>query len=55
MLAGLDSVLSFIPQVLLLYLFLSIMEDTGYMARVAFILDRACRKFGLSGKASGNV
>ncbi len=51
LLAGLDSVLSFIPQVLLLYLFLSIMEDTGYMARVAFILDRACRKFGLSGKA----
>lgn len=51
LLTGLDSVLSFIPQVLLLYLFLSIMEDTGYMARVAFILDRACRKFGLSGKA----
>lgn len=51
LLSGLDSVLSFIPQVLLLYLFLSIMEDTGYMARVAFILDRACRRFGLSGRA----
>ena len=51
LLTGLDSVLSFIPQVLLLYLFLSIMEDTGYMARVAFSLDRACRRFGLSGKA----
>ena len=51
LLSGLDSVLSFIPQVMLLYLFLSILEDTGYMARVAFILDRACRRFGLSGKA----
>lgn len=51
LLSGLDSVLSFIPQVMLLYLFLSIMEDTGYMARVAFILDRACRRFGLSGRA----
>lgn len=51
LLTGLDSVLSFIPQVMLLYLFLAILEDTGYMARVAFILDRACRRFGLSGKA----
>lgn len=51
LLSGIDSVLSFVPQVLLLYLFLSIMEDTGYMARVAFILDRACRRFGLSGRA----
>lgn len=51
LLSGLDSVLSFIPQVLLLYLFLSILEDTGYMARVAFILDRAFRRFGLSGRA----
>lgn len=48
---GLFSVLSFIPQILLLFLFLSILEDTGYMARVAFIMDRAFRKFGLSGKA----
>ncbi len=49
--AGLFSVLSFIPQILLLFLFLSLLEDTGYMARVAFIMDRAFRKFGLSGKA----
>ncbi|MCM1043181.1 MAG: ferrous iron transport protein B [Corallococcus sp.] len=48
---GLSSVLSFLPQVLLLFLFLSILEDSGYMARVAFIMDRAFRKFGLSGKA----
>ena len=51
LLSGIDSVLSFVPQVLLLYLFLSILEDTGYMARVAFILDRAFRRFGLSGRA----
>ncbi|MCQ2771796.1 MAG: ferrous iron transporter B [Bacilli bacterium] len=50
-LAGLDSVCSFIPQIMLLFLFIAIMEDTGYMARIAFILDRAFRKFGLSGKA----
>ncbi len=48
---GLDSVCSFIPQIMLLFLFIAIMEDTGYMARIAFILDRAFRKFGLSGKA----
>ncbi|MBR4237572.1 ferrous iron transporter B [bacterium] len=50
-LTGIDSIFSFIPQVLLLYLFVSILEDSGYMARVAFIMDRAFRKFGLSGKA----
>lgn len=50
-LAGLFAVLSFLPQILVLFLFLSIMEDTGYMARVAFILDRIFRKFGLSGRA----
>lgn len=50
-LAGLDAVCSFIPQIMLLFLFIAIMEDTGYMARIAFILDRAFRKFGLSGKA----
>ena len=50
-LAGLDAVLSFIPQILMLFLFIAILEDSGYMARVAFILDRAFRKFGLSGKA----
>lgn len=50
-LTGLDAVCSFIPQIMLLFLFIAIMEDTGYMARIAFILDRAFRKFGLSGKA----
>jgi ferrous iron transport protein B len=50
-LGGLSAVLSFIPQILLLLLFFSIMEDSGYMARVAFILDRIFRKFGLSGRA----
>lgn len=48
---GVFSVLSFIPQILVLFLFLSILEDSGYMARVAFIMDRAFRKFGLSGKS----
>lgn len=51
MLAGVFSVLSFVPQILLLFLFFSILEDSGYMARVAFILDRIFRKFGLSGRA----
>ncbi|MFA5448966.1 MAG: ferrous iron transport protein B [Clostridia bacterium] len=51
LLSGLDAVLSFLPQILLLYLFLSILEDSGYMARVAFIMDRAFRRFGMSGKA----
>ena len=50
-LGGLFAVLSFVPQILLLFLFFSILEDTGYMARVAFILDRLFRKFGLSGRA----
>jgi len=50
-LGGLFSVLSFLPQILLLFLFFSILEDSGYMARVAFILDRMFRKFGLSGRA----
>lgn len=48
---GVFAVLSFIPQILVLFLFLSILEDTGYMARIAFILDRAFRRFGLSGKS----
>ena len=48
---GLDAVLSFVPQILILFLFIAILEDSGYMARIAFILDRAFRKFGLSGKA----
>lgn len=50
-LGGLAAVLSFVPQILLLLLFFAIMEDSGYMARVAFILDRIFRKFGLSGRA----
>ena len=49
--AGVFAVLSFVPQILLLFLFFSILEDTGYMARVAFILDLIFRKFGLSGRA----
>ncbi len=48
---GLDAVLSFIPQIMILFLFIAILEDSGYMARIAFILDRAFRRFGLSGKA----
>mgnify|MGYP005867426177 CR=1 FL=1 len=48
---GVSGVLSFVPQILFLFLCISILEDSGYMARVAFILDRAFRKFGLSGRA----
>ena len=48
---GLFAVIGFLPQILLLFLFFSILEDSGYMARVAFILDRIFRKFGLSGRA----
>lgn len=51
MLGGLFAVIGFLPQILLLFLFFSILEDSGYMARVAFILDRLFRKFGLSGRA----
>ncbi|MBR0193975.1 MAG: ferrous iron transporter B [Bacilli bacterium] len=50
-LSGLFAILGFLPQILVLFLFFSTMEDTGYMARVAFILDRIFRKFGLSGRA----
>ena len=50
-LSGLFAVLGFVPQILILFLFFSILEDSGYMARVAFILDRIFRKFGLSGRA----
>lgn len=49
--AGVGSVLSFLPTILLLFFFLSILEDTGYMARVAFIMDKLLRKIGLSGKS----
>jgi ferrous iron transport protein B len=48
---GISAVLSFIPQILVLFLCFSILEDSGYMARVAFILDRALRRFGVSGRA----
>ena len=51
LLTGLDAVLSFIPQIMILFLFIAILEDSGYMARIAFILDRTFRRFGLSGKA----
>lgn len=50
-LSGLSSVLSFVPQIVFLLLLLSILEDTGYMARVAFILDKMFRRFGISGRA----
>ena len=50
-LGGLFAVIGFLPQILFLFLFFSIFEDTGYMARVAFILDRIFRKFGLSGRS----
>ena len=48
---GVGAVLSFLPPILVLFLFFSILEDSGYMARIAFILDRMFRKFGLSGRA----
>ncbi len=48
---GISAVLSFLPPILVLFLFFSILEDSGYMARIAFILDRMFRKFGLSGRA----
>lgn len=48
---GVGTVLGFVPQMVLLFLCLSILEDSGYMARVAFIMDRIFRRFGLSGKS----
>lgn len=48
---GVGSVLSFLPVIVTLFLFLSILEDTGYMARVAFIMDKMLRKIGLSGRS----
>lgn len=50
-LGGIFAVLGFLPQILFLFLGFSVLEDTGYMARVAFVLDRIFRKFGLSGRA----
>jgi ferrous iron transport protein B len=49
--AGVGSVLSFMPTILVLFFFLALLEDTGYMARVAFVMDTALRKIGLSGKS----
>lgn len=48
---GVGTVLGFVPQILLIFFFMSLLEDSGYMARVAFIMDRIFRKFGLSGKS----
>ena len=49
--AGVGGVLTFLPQIALLFFFLSLLEDSGYMSRAAFIMDRLLRRFGLSGKA----
>ena len=49
--AGVGSVLSFLPVIVVLFFFLSILEDTGYMARVAFVMDKLLRKLGLSGRS----
>lgn len=49
--AGVGSVLSFLPIIVVLFFFLSVLEDTGYMARVAFVMDRLLRKIGLSGRS----
>lgn len=48
---GVGSVISFMPQIMLLFLFLSLLEDSGYMSRAAFLMDRLLRKIGLNGKA----
>ena len=49
--AGVGAVLGFVPQMLVLFLMLAFLEACGYMARIAFVLDRVFRKFGLSGKS----
>jgi ferrous iron transport protein B len=49
--AGLGSILVFVPQIMIMFFFLSILEDSGYMARAAFVMDRLLRKLGLSGKS----
>ena len=49
--AGVGSVLSFLPIIVVLFFFLSVLEDTGYMARVAFVMDKLLRKIGLSGRS----
>ncbi|MHB8961805.1 MAG: ferrous iron transport protein B [Saccharofermentanales bacterium] len=50
-LSGVGSVLSFLPTILILFFFLSVLEDTGYMARVAFVMDKLLRRIGLSGRS----
>lgn len=50
-LAGLAGVLTFVPQIAILFAFISVLEETGYMARVVFIMDRLMRRFGLNGKS----
>lgn len=49
--SGVGSVLSFVPIIVILFLFLSLLEDSGYMARVAFVMDKLLRKIGLSGRS----
>ncbi len=48
---GVGAVVVFVPQIMILFMFIAILEDSGYMARIAFVLDRILRKFGLSGKS----
>ncbi len=50
-LAGISGIVAFVPQIALLFFFIAILEDTGYMARASFILDKVMRKFGLNGKS----
>ncbi len=50
-LAGLSGVITFIPQIVILFFFLALLEDSGYMARVSFILDKIMRKFGMNGRS----
>ncbi|MCQ2467721.1 MAG: ferrous iron transport protein B [Clostridia bacterium] len=50
-LAGVGSIISFLPTIIVLFLFLSLLEDSGYMARVAYVMDKLLRKIGLSGKS----
>ncbi|HVA99322.1 MAG TPA: ferrous iron transport protein B [Bacteroidia bacterium] len=50
-LAGLSGIVVFVPQIALLFAFIAILEDTGYMARVSFIMDRSMRRFGLNGRS----
>lgn len=50
-LAGMSGVIIFIPQIVILFAFLAILEDSGYMSRVSFILDKIMRKFGMNGRS----